>query len=72
MKKFFRRIWRMLFPQYILYVQHRGKERVIHIKTLRKKTPIKIVGVNIENEEFEIVSATPMEYYLEEYKDYLK
>jgi hypothetical protein len=53
-------------------VQHRGKQQTIHIKSLRKKTPTKITGVNMQGEEFEIVSATPMDYYLEEFRDDLK
>lgn len=70
--KFFRRIWRSMFPQYILRVEHRGQDRKVHIKTLHKKTPTKITGVNMQNEQFEIVSATPLNYYIVEYKDDLK
>jgi hypothetical protein len=72
LKKLPRRLWRAMFPQYVLYVQHRGKQQTIHIKSLRKKTPTKITGVNMQGEEFEIVSATPMDYYLEEFRDDLK
>lgn len=72
MIKLFRRIWRSIFPQYILYVHHRGKDRVIHVKSFSKRSVKRITGVNIQNEEFEIVSVEPMDYYIEEYKDDLK
>lgn len=69
---FFRRIWRSLFPQYMLYVDHRGKEREIHVKEFKKKSPKRIAGVNIQGESFEIISVEPMDYYIEEYRDDLK
>jgi hypothetical protein len=72
MRKFFRRIWRSWFPQHILYVNHRGAERVIHVKDFKKRTPRRIVGVNLDGEEFEINSVEPMDYYIEEYRDDLK
>ena len=72
MKKFFKRIWRSFFPQHILYVTHRGKERVIHVKEFRKRNPKRISGINIQDEEFELISVEPMDYYIEEYKDDLK
>jgi hypothetical protein len=72
MKKFFRRIWRNIFPQHIIYVTHRGEHRTIHVKSFSKRSPKRIAGVNIHNEEFEIVSVEPMEYYIEEFKDDLK
>ena len=72
MRKFFRRIWRSLFPQHMLYVDHRGKERVIHVKKFTKRSPKRLAGVNIHDEEFEIISVEPMNYYIEEYKDDLK
>ena len=52
LKKLPRRLWRAMFPQYVLYVQHRGKQQIIHIKSLRKKTPTKITGLNMQGEEF--------------------
>lgn len=72
MKLFFRRLWRRVFPQHILYVDHRGAERRIHVKSFSKRSPKRIVGVNIHGEEFEINSVEPMDYYIEEYKDDLK
>jgi hypothetical protein len=72
MKLFFRRLWRSMFPQYILFVDHRGNERVIHVKSFSKRSPKRIAGVNMEGESFEIVSVEPMEYYIEEYRDDLK
>lgn len=69
MKLFFRRIWRSIFPQHILYVDHRGKERRIHVKSFSKRSPKRIAGVNIHGEEFEIISVEPMDYYIEEYRD---
>lgn len=68
-RKFFRRVWRSFFPQHMLYVNHRGKERVIHVKEFKKRTPKRIAGVNMQGEEFEIVSVEPMDYYIEEYRD---
>lgn len=72
MKKIFKRIYRSFFPQHMLYVNHRGKDRVIHVKSFKKTSPKRIAGVNIHKEEFEIVSVEPMDYYIEEYKDDLK
>ena len=68
-KKFFRRIWRNFFPQHMLYVHHRGQDRTIHVKEFHKRSPKRITGVNIQGEEFEIVSVEPMDYYIEEYRD---
>ena len=72
MKKFLRQLWRSWFPQHILYVNHRGAERIIHVKDFKKRTPKRIVGINLDGEEFEINSVEPMDYYIEEYKDDLK
>lgn len=72
MKKFFRKLWRSFFPQHILYVTHRGKERTIHVKNFKKVSPKKISGTNIHNEAFELHSVEPMDYFIEEYKDDLK
>lgn len=72
MRKIVKRLWRSVFPQYILYVNHRGKDRVIHVKSFSKRSQKRISGVNIQKETFEIVSVDPMDYYIEEYKDDLK
>lgn len=69
MKKFFRKIWRGWFPQHMLYVTHRGKERVIHVKDFKKVSPKKITGTNIQGEFFELHSVEPMDYFIEEYRD---
>lgn len=66
--KILKRIWRFFFPQYILYVKHGWDDRTIHVKSFRKKSAKRIAGVNINNEEFEIVSVEPMDYYIEEYR----
>lgn len=72
MKKFFKRVRRSLFPEHILYVTHRGKERVIHVAKFDKVSPKRIKGVKKTGEEFELVSIEPMEYYIVEYRDDLK
>ena len=69
MRKFIRRIWRLIFPQYILYINHRGKERTIHVKNFKKVSPKKINGTNIQGESFEIASKDAMDYFYEEYRD---
>ena len=69
MKRYFRKLWRMLFPQYMLYVHHRGKDRTIHVKDFKKVSPKKITGTNIQGEYFEIASKDVMDYFYEEYKD---
>lgn len=65
-------MWRSFFPQHILYVTHRGKERKIHVKDFKKVSPKKISGTNIYGEAFELHSVEPMDYFIEEYKDDLK
>lgn len=72
MKKLFNRWWRSMFPQYILQVTHRGVERRIHVVKFTKKSQKRLVGTNIEGETFELVSITPMDYYVEEYRDDLR
>lgn len=72
MKMFFKRLYRSFFPEYILYVNHRGEDRIIHIKDLKKITPKVIKGVTVDDETFEIFSNEPMDYYLVEYRDDLK
>jgi len=72
MKKFFKRIMRALWPEHILYVTHRGKERIIHVKEFKKVTPKRIKGVKKTGEDFELVSIEPMDYYIVEYRDDLK
>lgn len=72
MKKFLRRWWRSMFPQYILEVTHRGVNRRIHVVDFKKKTPKKLSGTNIEGEYFELISTEPMDYYVEEYRDDLR
>ncbi len=75
MKRFKRliyRVWRSMFPQHILYVYHRGKDRVIHVKDFKKISPKKISGTNIQGEYFEIVSKDAMDYFYEEYRDDLE
>jgi hypothetical protein len=72
MKKFFRKLWRGWFPQHILYVTHRSKERKIHVKSFKKISPKKITGTNIHNESFELHSVEPMDYFIEEYRDDLE
>jgi hypothetical protein len=69
MKKFFRRIIRAFWPEHILYVTHRGKERIIHVKEFKKLGPKRIKGVKKTGEEFELVSIEPMDYYIVEYRD---
>ena len=69
---FFKRLWRSWNPWYILDVTHRGKQRRLIVKEFRKKTPKLITGRNIDNEWFEIKSETPMDYFIEEYRDDLK
>lgn len=72
MKMFFKRLLRSMFPQYILQVTHRGQEKIIHVKEFKKLTPKRIKGVNINDEEFEMVSNDPMEYFIEEWRKDLK
>lgn len=72
MKDFFKRLWRSWFPQYKLYVTHRGIEHEIHVKDFKKRSPKKISGVDINGSEFEIISVEPMEYFIVEYTDDLK
>lgn len=72
MKMFFKRIYRSFFPEYILHVKHREKDRIIHIKDLKKISPKVIKGITIDNEAFEIFSNEPMDYYLVEYREDLK
>jgi hypothetical protein len=72
MKMFFKRLYRAFFPEYIIYVNHRGKDRTIHIKDLKKVSPKVIKGITKDDEAFEIFSNEPMDYYLVEYKEDLK
>jgi len=72
MKKFIKRTWRGWFPEYILYVTHRSKERVIHVSNFKKLTPKRIKGIKKTGEEFELVSIEPMDYYVVEYRDDLQ
>lgn len=72
MKKFFKRLYRAFFPEFILYVKHRDKDRVIHVKNFDKISPKKIKGTTKRKEQFELVSNEPMDYYIIEYRDDLK
>jgi len=69
MRMFFRRLWRYLFPHYVLHVTHRNDKKVICVKKFTKKTPKRIAGVTTDGAEFEIVSVEPMDYYIEERRD---
>jgi hypothetical protein len=62
----------MFWPEYILYVTHRSKERVIHVSNFKKLTPKRIKGIKKTGEEFELVSIEPMDYYVVEYRDDLQ
>jgi len=68
----FTKLWRYFNPWYILEVNHRGKERRIIVKDFKKKTPKHISGTNSDDEFFELKSETPMDYYIEEYREDLK
>ena len=72
MRKFLRRIIRAFWPEYILYVTHRNKERIIHVAEFKKVSPKRIKGIKKTGEEFELISVDPMDYYIEEYRDDLK
>lgn len=72
MKKFFKRMWRGWFPHYYLYVTHRGNEYSLHVAKFKDLSPKKISGYNKDGEYFELISAEPMSYYIEEYRDDLK
>jgi hypothetical protein len=72
MKKFFKRIWRKLFPHYVLYVTHRGKAYSIYVTDFKKLSAKKISGYNKDKEYFEFISTVAMDYFYEEYKDDLK
>ena len=69
MKNFFKRVWRSWFPHHYLFVTHRGKEHIIYVTDFKKLTPKKISGYNKDKEYFEFISAEPMEYFIEEFKD---
>jgi hypothetical protein len=70
--KFFKRLYRAFFPEYILHVTHRGDERHIHVKDFKKLSPKRIKGVTKSNQEFDMVSNEPMDYYIIEYREDLK
>lgn len=72
MKMFFKRLFRSWNPWYVLEVTHRGRDRRIIVKEFKKKTPKLLSGYNADSEWFEIKSDTPMDYYVEEYRDDLK
>lgn len=69
---FFKRLYRSFFPEHILYVKHRDKERVIHVKNFDRLSPKSIKGTTKRGEHFELVSTTPMDYYIIEFRDDLK
>ena len=68
----FKRLIRNFNPWYILEVTHRGKDRRIIVKDFKKKTPKLLSGYDAEGKWFELKSETPMDFYLEEYRDDLK
>jgi hypothetical protein len=70
--KFFKKLYRAFFPEFILNVTHRGDDRKIHVKNFKKLSPKRISGVTKGNQEFDMVSNEPMDYYIIEYRDDLK
>ena len=70
--KALKRIWRTWFPHYYLYVTHRGNEYSLYVAKFKDLSPKKISGYNKDGEYFELISAEPMSYFIEEYKDDLK
>ena len=72
MKRWFYKLWRSWNPWYVLEVDHRGKSRRIVVSDFKKKTPKHISGRTSEGEWFELKSDTPMDYYVEEYREDLK
>ncbi len=72
MKRFLKLVYRKVFPEHYLYVVHNSKEYAIHVKKFKKISPTKISGYNKDGEYFEIFNSTPMNYYIEEYRDDLQ
>lgn len=69
--KIWKRIYRYFYPEYILYISHRGQSHEIHVKEFNKKTPKKISGITKNNQEFEFVSGYPMDYQILEVRNEL-
>ena len=63
------RLWRYLFPRYILRVTHDNKEYILNVKRFTRKSTKVIAGVDINDEHFQFVSANPLDYYIKENRD---